>query len=178
MVADGGDFVATASYIGVRPRRPLSWLGTGAFGTLGVGAGFALGAAIVRPGAEVWLLLGDGAAGYGLIEFDTFVRHGVPVISVVGNVTSVGLGKGGDLGGLAGADRHCAALAKAAGGPDRPWRAYLSTQTTGPLTDTNFVNARDRIGAGPWQNAKGVVIATNVDKLHSANNNITKETTL
>jgi acetolactate synthase-1/2/3 large subunit len=84
MVADGGDFVATASYI-VRPRGPLAWLDPGAFGTLGVGAGFALGAKLARPEAEVWLLWGDGASGYGLAEFDTFVRHGVPVIAVVGN---------------------------------------------------------------------------------------------
>jgi len=83
-VADGGDFVATASYI-VRPRGPLRWLDPGAFGTLGVGAGFALGAAVARPGAELWLLWGDGASGYGLAEFDTFVRHGIPVIAVVGN---------------------------------------------------------------------------------------------
>ncbi|MGZ5185414.1 MAG: thiamine pyrophosphate-dependent enzyme, partial [Caldimonas sp.] len=83
-VADGGDFVATASYI-LRPRSPLAWLDPGAFGTLGVGAGFALGAAAVRPGAEVWLVWGDGACGYGLAEFDTFVRHGIPVIAVVGN---------------------------------------------------------------------------------------------
>ncbi|KAB2916657.1 MAG: thiamine pyrophosphate-binding protein [Hyphomicrobiaceae bacterium] len=83
-VADGGDFVGTASYI-VRPRGPRGWLDPGAFGTLGVGAGFALGAALSRPGAEVWLLLGDGASGYGLAEIDTFVRHGVPVIAVVGN---------------------------------------------------------------------------------------------
>lgn len=83
-VADGGDFVATASYI-LRPRGPLAWLDPGAFGTLGVGAGFALGAARVRRGAEVWLVWGDGASGYGLAEFDTFVRHGVPVIAIVGN---------------------------------------------------------------------------------------------
>ena len=83
-VADGGDFVATASYI-LRPRGPLTWLDPGVFGTLGVGAGFALGASLARPGAEVWLLWGDGASGYGLAEFDTFVRHGVPVIAVVGN---------------------------------------------------------------------------------------------
>lgn len=83
-VADGGDFVATASYI-VRPRAPLAWLDPGAFGTLGVGAGFALGAALARPGAEVWILFGDGACGYGLVEFDTFVRHGIAVIAVVGN---------------------------------------------------------------------------------------------
>ncbi len=84
MVADGGDFVATASYI-VRPRGPLSWLDPGAFGTLGVGAGFALGAKLVRPQSEAWLIWGDGASGYGLAEFDTLVRHGVPVIAVVGN---------------------------------------------------------------------------------------------
>ena len=87
MVADGGDFVATASYI-VRPRGPLAWLDPGAFGTLGVGAGFALGAQLVRPDAEVWLIWGDGASGYGLVEFDTFVRHGIPVIAVVGNDAS------------------------------------------------------------------------------------------
>jgi acetolactate synthase-1/2/3 large subunit len=87
MVADGGDFVATASYI-LRPRAPLSWLDPGAFGTLGVGAGFALGAKAVRPEAETWLIWGDGASGYGLAEFDTFVRHGVPVIAVVGNDAS------------------------------------------------------------------------------------------
>lgn len=87
MVADGGDFVATASYI-VRPRGPLSWLDPGAFGTLGVGAGFALGAKLVRPQSEVWLIWGDGASGYGLAEFDTFVRHNVPVIAVVGNDAS------------------------------------------------------------------------------------------
>jgi acetolactate synthase-1/2/3 large subunit len=86
-VADGGDFVATAAYI-VRPRGPLSWLDPGAFGTLGVGAGFALGAVLLRPKAEVWLIWGDGASGYGLAEFDSFVRHGVPVIAVVGNDAS------------------------------------------------------------------------------------------
>jgi acetolactate synthase-1/2/3 large subunit len=87
MVADGGDFVATASYI-VRPRGPLTWLDPGAFGTLGVGAGFALGAQLVRAKDEVWLIWGDGACGYGLVEFDTFVRHGMPVIAVVGNDAS------------------------------------------------------------------------------------------
>jgi len=86
-VADGGDFVATASYI-LRPRGPLAWLDPGAFGTLGVGAGFALGAQLARPKDEVWLVWGDGASGYGLVEFDTFVRHGVPVIAVVGNDAS------------------------------------------------------------------------------------------
>jgi acetolactate synthase-1/2/3 large subunit len=84
LVADGGDFVATASYV-LHPRSPLSWLDPGAFGTLGVGAGFALGAAVSRPASEVWLLWGDGACGFSLVEFDSFVRHRIPVIAVVGN---------------------------------------------------------------------------------------------
>jgi len=84
LVADGGDFVATASYI-LRPRGPLRWLDPGVFGTLGVGGGFALGASVCRPGSEIWLLYGDGSAGYSLAEFDTFARHGLPVIAVVGN---------------------------------------------------------------------------------------------
>ena len=84
LVADGGDFVGTASYV-LRPRAPLRWLDPGAFGTLGVGAGFALGAATCRPDAEVWIIFGDGACGYGLVEFDSFVRHGIPVIAIVGN---------------------------------------------------------------------------------------------
>ena len=92
-------------------------------------------------------------------------------------VTSISPGKGGDLGGLEGADKHCQSLAAAAGADNHTWRAYLSTQAPG-LTDPKFVNARDRIGTGPWQNAKGVVIARNVDELHSPANNLTKETAL
>jgi acetolactate synthase-1/2/3 large subunit len=84
IVADGGDFVATASYI-VNPSGPLTWLDPGAFGTLGVGAGFALGAKLCRPEAEVWILFGDGSVGYSLSEFDTFVRHQIPVLAIVGN---------------------------------------------------------------------------------------------
>ena len=84
LVADGGDFVATSSYI-LSPRQPLSWLDPGAFGTLGVGAGFALGAKLVHPESEVWIIYGDGSAGYSLAEFDTFVRHRIPLIAVVGN---------------------------------------------------------------------------------------------
>jgi thiamine pyrophosphate-dependent acetolactate synthase large subunit-like protein len=83
-VADGGDFVGTASYV-LRPRGPLAWLDPGAFGTLGVGAGFAIGAAQVRPGREVWVLWGDGACGWGLAEIDSFVRQGFAVIAIVGN---------------------------------------------------------------------------------------------
>ena len=84
VVADGGDFVSTASYV-LRPRGPLSWLDPGPFGTLGVGAGFALGAKLVRPDADVWVLYGDGSLGYSLAEADTFVRHGLGVVAVVGN---------------------------------------------------------------------------------------------
>jgi hypothetical protein len=87
-------------------------------------------------------------------------------------VTSSGPGKGADLGGLEGADRHCQTLAQAAGAGGKTWRAYLSTQGEGT------VNARDRIGKGPWQNAKGVVIAKDVADLHSATNNISKQTAL
>jgi hypothetical protein len=87
-------------------------------------------------------------------------------------VTSVGPGKGGDLGGLAGADAHCARLAQAAGSSGKTWRAYLSTQGAGA------VNAKDRIGAGPWQNAKGVVVAKSVADLHGASNNLNKQTAL
>jgi acetolactate synthase-1/2/3 large subunit len=87
LVADGGDFVATASYI-VNPPGPLTWLDPGVFGTLGVGAGFALGAKLCRPDAEVWILYGDGSVGFSLSEFDTFVRHQIPVLAVVGNDAS------------------------------------------------------------------------------------------
>ena len=89
-------------------------------------------------------------------------------------VTSTGPGKGGDLGGLAGADAHCQKLASAAGAGNRTWRAYLSQQATPNLP---AVNARDRIGKGPWMNAKGVVVATDVEQLHGANN-LNKTTSL
>jgi hypothetical protein len=90
-------------------------------------------------------------------------------------VTSVGKGTGADLGGLEGADAHCAALAKAAGAKATNWKAYLSTALPGGDAG---VNARDRIGKGPWQNAKGVVVAKNVADLHSGNAKISKETAL
>jgi hypothetical protein len=84
-------------------------------------------------------------------------------------VTSSNPGRGGNLGGLAGADAHCQSLAAAVGAGGKTWRAYLSTST---------VNAKDRIGSGPWYNAKGQMIAQNVADLHSANNKITAETAL
>jgi acetolactate synthase-1/2/3 large subunit len=83
LVVDGGDFVATASYI-LRPRQPLSWLDPGVFGTLGVGGGFAVGASLVRPGKEVWLIYGDGSCAYSIAEMDTCVRHGLAPIAVIG----------------------------------------------------------------------------------------------
>jgi hypothetical protein len=86
-------------------------------------------------------------------------------------VSSVGGGKGADFGGLAGADKHCQTLAAAVGAGSKTWHAYLSTQGDGA------VNARDRIGKGPWSNAKGVVIAKDVAELHGTNN-LTKETAL
>ena len=92
-------------------------------------------------------------------------------------VTSTGIGKGADLGGIEGADQHCQSLAKAAGLVNRTWRAYLSAQGKA-LNEPKVVNARDRIGTGPWYNAKGVLIAKNVDDLHAAKSNVTKETAL
>jgi len=90
-------------------------------------------------------------------------------------VSSTGSGRGADLGGLAGADRLCTSLATAAGAGNRTWRAYLSTQPA-PGSE-RAVNARDRIGTGPWRNAKGVVIANNVTELHGINN-LNKQTAL
>ncbi|HJS39134.1 MAG TPA: hypothetical protein VJ789_13510 [Burkholderiales bacterium] len=90
-------------------------------------------------------------------------------------VTSAGKGNGADLGGLEGADAHCNALAAAAGSKRTAWKAYLSTTAPGGEAG---VNARDRIGKGPWKNAKGVVVAKNVADLHSAKANITKQTAL
>src|SRR5437667_8382203 len=89
-------------------------------------------------------------------------------------VTSAGPGKGADLGGLAGADRLCQQLAQTVGAGSRTWHAYLSTQAA---DGQPAVNARDRIGHGPWQNSKGVVVAKDIDELHGANN-LTKQTDL
>lgn len=108
LVADGGDFVATASYT-VRPRSPLSWLDPGVFGTLGVGAGFVLGAHAARPGALIVGLYGDGAFGFSIAEIDTWVKQRVPVVAIIGNdgkwaqiardqVTLLGSGVATDIG--------------------------------------------------------------------------------
>ncbi|MCA2977378.1 MAG: thiamine pyrophosphate-binding protein [Myxococcaceae bacterium] len=87
LVVDGGDFVATAAYV-LKPRAPLSWLDPGVFGTLGVGGGFAVGAATARRDAQVWVIYGDGSSAYSLAEFDTFARHGYAPIAVIGTDAS------------------------------------------------------------------------------------------
>jgi hypothetical protein len=117
----------------------------------------------------VALLAALSAAAYGVT---TSVQAQQPMTFFV---TSVGKGNGADLGGLEGADAHCQALAKAAGSTLTNWRAYLST--TGAGGDAG-VNARDRVGKGPWQNSKGAVVAKTVDDLHSDSVNLTKQTAL
>jgi len=117
---------------------------------------FALTAAIVS------LALGSSAVAHAQASAMTFF------------VTSTGSGKGADYGGLAGADKHCQTLAAAVGAGNHTWHAYLSTSASG---GSPAVSARDRIGTGPWQNAKGVVIASNVAELHGTNK-LTKETAL
>ena len=116
------------------------------------------------------LLAAVAVAGLGLTAV---VQAQQPVMTFF--ITSVGKGNGADLGGLEGADAHCAALARAAGSTLTNWRAYLST--TLPGGDAG-INARDRIGKGPWHNAKGVMIAKSLEDLHSDNVNLTKETAL
>ena len=117
----------------------------------------------VGTGAALTLLvLGAAAAVHAQSSNTSFV------------VTSVGSGKGADFGGLEGADKHCQSLAAAAGAGGKTWHAYLSTQGSG---STAAVNAKDRIGKGPWQNAKGVVVAKDVAELHGTNN-LTKQTAL
>ena len=103
--------------------------------------------------------LGVAVAGY------VSAQKAVPEMSFF--ITSAGLGKGADLGGIEGADRHCQMLAAAAGAGKKNWRAYLSTTAEG---DKPAINARDRIGKGPWYSAEGRLIARNVDELHSVNN--------
>ncbi|MCB0595821.1 MAG: thiamine pyrophosphate-binding protein [Lewinellaceae bacterium] len=84
LIADGGDFAATASYT-LRPRRPLAWLDPGVFGTLGVGGGFAIGAALHYPDDYIWIIYGDGSAAYSLMEMDTFKKYGMKVCGIIGN---------------------------------------------------------------------------------------------
>ncbi len=116
--------------------------------------------------ARVLLLSAVASLGTGCAMMSTQESTGMSFF-----VTSVGIGNGGDLGGLEGADRHCQTLADAAGAGKKTWRAYLSTQGAGA------VNARDRIGSGPWRNAKSELIADNLAELHF-NNALTKQTAL
>jgi hypothetical protein len=113
------------------------------------------------------------AVGLLATSIGTLVQAQRPAMTFF--VTSVGLGKGGNLGGIKGADAHCQALAQSAGAGSKTWRAYLS------VTDLNgkgAINARDRIGRGPWHNASGVRIAVDVDDLHSDSANITADTAI
>lgn len=119
---------------------------------------------------SVGMLVSMTVAGIGVATADQAPQ---PDMSFF--VTSVGKGNGADLGGLEGADAHCLALAKAVGSHQTNWRAYLST--TAPGGDAG-VNARDRIGKGPWYNAKGVMVAKSVEDLHSPSGNLTKQTAL
>jgi hypothetical protein len=102
-------------------------------------------------------------------------QQGAPANAMSFFVTSVGSGKGGNLGGLIGADRHCQMLAMAVGAGNKEWHAYLSENGSAGHPS---INARDRIGTGPWYNAKGVMIASSVADLHSDNNKISKQTAL
>lgn len=114
------------------------------------------------------------AATLALLGFGTVHAQAQQAGAMTFFITSAGPGKGADLGGLEGADRHCQTLATAAGSTGKTWKAYLSTQAVGGAT---AVNAKDRIGKGPWQNAKGTVIAKDVAELHGQNK-LTKQTGL
>src|SRR5882724_11665848 len=118
--------------------------------------------AMTRAGCAV-------VASIALLGFGIDAGAQSPAASMSFFVTSAGSGKGADFGGVEGADKHCQALATAAGAGNRTWHAYLSTQ------GAQAINARDRIGNGPWQNAKGVVVAKDVTELH-ATNNLNKQT--
>ena len=121
--------------------------------------------------AKVMLTAGILAVVSG--SYLAYVQAQAPGLSFF--ITSAGPGDGANLGGLAGADKHCQTLAAAAGAGNRTWRAYLSTTASG---NQPAVNARDRIGKGPWTNAKGVVVAQSVADLHSENNKLGKEGSL
>ena len=123
----------------------------------------------MKKATRIILLAGAAVAALGLVDCAQSQN------AMTFFVTSVGSGKGADLGGLEGADRHCTTLATAAGATGKTWRAYISTQAA---DGAPAVNARDRIGKGPWKNSKGVVIAKDVAELHSGSNNLTKQTAL
>jgi len=124
------------------------------------------GGGVMRKSGACWIVVSVVLAGTGVFGGAQPLAGDMSFF-----VSGAGSGKGGDLGGLAGADRICKTLAEAAGAGGRTWRAYLSTQGSGA------VNARDRIGSGPWVNAKGIVIAKNLTELHGVNN-LNKQTAL
>jgi len=121
------------------------------------------------------IILGSSLTVIALLSLSFFADSQEKNSEMTFFITSVGSGKGADLGGLAGADKHCQALAEAVGAGNHTWRAYLSNTAA---DGKPAVNARDRIGKGPWKNVKGVLIAKDVDDLHSNNNKISKETAL
>jgi hypothetical protein len=125
----------------------------------------------VKPG----LLALSLAALLGSASAQQAAPQQAPQVPMSFFITSVGKGDGGNLGGLAGADAHCQTLAAAAGRGNATWRAYLSAAAQGP---NPTVHARDRIGRGPWFNARGALIASNIDDLHEDRNNIRKPTAL
>lgn len=120
---------------------------------------------------KVWIA---GVAAVFALGASPAMAQSAPAENMSFFITSAGSGKGADLGGLTGADEHCQALASAVGAGGKSWHAYLSAQAAGGQP---AVNAKDRIGSGPWFNAKGVQIAANVAELHGENN-LTKETQL
>src|SRR6202795_2779972 len=123
-------------------------------------------------GAKIMTVVRIGAPLAACLAFLCIVPAQAQQANMTFFVTSAGPGKGADLGGLTGADSHCQRLASSAGAGATTWHAYLSTQGAGA------VNARDRIGKGPWMNAKGLVVAASVDDLHSANNKLNKQNNL
>lgn len=133
----------------------------------------------IKPAIAVAFLTSVLAIGFD----SSLVVHAQQQSEMTFFITSAGPGNGADLGGLDGADAHCAKLAEAAGSELTNWRAYLSVspkidRSTGNPMVIPGVNARDRIGNGPWYNAKGVLIASDVEDLHSSNNQISKSTGL
>lgn len=142
---------------------------------------YALGLIILAVIAGAWYLMAQpdrepqpGAPANEQALKNLPSRQNLPSGQMSFFITSKNPGRGGDLGGLSGADSYCQSLASSAGAGNKNWRAYLSTQAT---SNSPAVNARDRIGSGPWQNAKGVVIANSLEELHNGNN-ITKQTAL
>jgi hypothetical protein len=125
-----------------------------------------------KKSTRAWALAAGAVAAAALAACGSMAGGGKTGTSFF--VTSAGPGQGANLGGLAGADKHCQTLATAAGAGNRTWRAYLSQQ---PTANVPGINARDRIGKGPWMNAKGAVVATDVENLHGTNN-LSKQTAL